>query len=232
MKWLTDFLFVILVFIIIIIILYIIGVYRSPYVPPPVCKYSELKKILKNGDVLLFKSSNIIAKIAQSVDPTPFFHMAVVCVGPDGNIFLIETDNSKAIRRDGTFFVDFENKLNHYPNSELALLRLKTPENVNITYEKLLELFVKYSNKFRFQKKPQAWLRMLLRTNFYHNLISESNNLLCIEQVSLLYRDLGIFDKNTNIHMLCPSKYYTKNLPFNKGYSFDGPYVFIFDKHI
>jgi len=224
LKWIWDLCFIFVFLIIVGLILYIIGSYRAPYVPPSNCKYNDIKHVFKTGDVLLFKNSNIMAKIACSVDPSPFLHMALVVIGPDGRIMLCETDNSKAIRRDGVFMVDFESKMYNYPGSDFCLLQFEGAPD--ITFETCLNLFKKYDPKYTFQKKPWGWLSLAIKQDWYNKLIGESNSLLCIEMVSLMLRDLNIIKSDTNIHQISPSNYFNQTIPLNDGIKIKPPIYF------
>jgi hypothetical protein len=230
MSWYREVLVIVIVIAIIAAFIYLIGVIRKPYVPPSTLVWKDIKPHLLSGDVMLFKASNMMSKIAAAFDPTPFFHIALVNIGPDGKIFLLEHDNSKTIRRDGTFSVDFEAKMAIYPNSELAILRINRPKENNLTFDKLMKLFNKYFHKYKFQKNPLCWTRMVIKNDIYYKMLGENNKLLCIEQVSAMLRDSGVFKPDTNIHKISPSNYFQKNLPFSDGYSAEGPIPFKYVK--
>ncbi len=203
---------------------------RNQYIAPSTLYYKDVKPYLETGDVMLFKTDSYLGKVAATFDPTPFFHIALVVVGPDGRIFLVEHDNSKTIKRDGTFFVDFETKMALYPNSNLAVLKINKPINNNLNFETVKNLFVKYLHKYTFQKNPLGWLRMIVHNKHYYNMVGENNKMLCIEQVSSMLKDLKVFKSDTNIHDISPSKYFNKKLPFNEGYSCEGPLQFQYEK--
>ncbi len=228
--WLGDFLIFFVIVAIILACLYIVGLMRSPYVPPSTLLWKDIKPHVETGDIMLFKTDSVVGKVAQCFDASPYFHIAMVCIGPDGRIFLVEHDNSKTIKRDGTFFVDFETKMQLYPNSNLAILKYNRPAETRLQYENVIEIFKKYLTKFSFQKNPLGWLRMIIHHPLYYKMIGENNKLLCIEQVSLMLRDLGVFKPETNIHDLSPSKYFNMELPFSKGYKGLGLVPFQYQK--
>lgn len=232
---LWEIMFVFVFFAVIFVILYIIGLFRAPYVPPIRNSYKDIKPLMETGDVLLFKSDGILARISSVFSPSVYFHVAFIVVGPDGRIMLIETDNSKTIRRDGCFLVDLDTKMAKYPNSELALWKLKRPSDTTITknldWNNCKDIFWKYTNKYTFQKNILGWLRMAFPSDplsqgdeqsWFYRFVGECPQQLCIEQVTLTLRDLGILDPKTNTHAITPERYFKGELPFINGYGFEG----------
>jgi hypothetical protein len=231
---LWDIMFVFIFFGVIFLILYIIGLFRAPYVPPIRNNYTDIKPLMETGDVLLFKSDGVMARISSVFSPSVYFHVAFIVVGPDGRIMLIETDNSKTIRRDGCFLVDLETKMAKYPNSELALWKLKRPigdTNPNLQWDKCRDIFWKYTNKYTFQKNVLGWLRMAFpcketaqrdKQSLFYKFVGECPQQLCIEQVTLALREVGVIDPETNTHSITPEKYFKGELPFINGYGFEG----------
>ena len=138
-KDFKDFIWFFLILFIILAVMYIYGTLRQPFIAKTTLTYyKDIKPYLETGDVFLFKGGSILSKFACCFDPSPFFHVAMVFVGPapEHRNLLTEHDNSKLIRRDGAFCVDFETKMRNYPGTELAFAQNHPPHSQQTEFRK------------------------------------------------------------------------------------------------
>lgn len=150
------------------------------------------------GDVLLFRSKNLSAKLQRGVTRSKYDHVAMILRWQEGVVGLLETTNKTGVQI--LLWEDFVSYRWHLLYSRLVFRKLET-ERTNEMMEKL-EKFLEISQGKKYSLSPTKI--------FKNRAVGEEENFFCSELVASAYKALGVLSADTNSSTYLPGDFSSK----------------------
>ena len=160
------------------------------------------------GDILLFRSKGMVAKVQRGFTRGEFDHIALIMCFASGKVILLEaTDKDGVACLEWDYFV----KMNwHLMYSRLVYRSLDIMRNEDMIRK--LEKFVKNVDGKKFGIGPGKFIRSVSVEP------GQENNFFCSELVASAYKAMGIFPSNLKSSSLWPADFLIdEKLPIENG---------------
>ncbi|NOQ25560.1 MAG: hypothetical protein GQ564_09395 [Bacteroidales bacterium] len=184
---------------------------------PLALNYSNIRKELKTGDLVIFGGQYTLSKLIRLVTRFPASHVALIIKKDDRISFVEASEGDMYPEREGVIINYFSNSIPFY-KGDIWIARLSDEIRSKIDEDKMYDFIVEQVGKgYDYKNMKNAGFDFLDKFSSLTKNKEDASKLFCSELIAVAYKHMGILPENSNTSEYTPADIIKLNI-FNHVY--------------